>query len=189
MKSILELIVNKFTFYPHNKMIRTIKDLPSFVSERWLTTVDGENLQSLYFKHSQDKKDLIIYFHGNTGNIFSHHRFEHAQRLFDMGLNVLLISYRGYCKSTGKPNEQGIYNDGEAALKYTNQTLGYSNQEIYIFGRSLGTTVATHISQNRKFKGIVLITPLTSAVEMGIEMGFRYFSIFARGAFNSLKKI
>ena len=42
-----------------------------------------------------------------------------------------------------------FYNDGEAALKYAHHTLGYTDKEIYIFGRSLGTTVATHISQNR----------------------------------------
>ena len=189
MNSILEVVLNKFTFYPHNKIMRPINELPKFVSERWITTHDGESLQSFYFKHPKDNKNLIIYFHGNTGNLFSHHRFEHAEQLYNMGVNVLLVSYRGYCKSTGKPNEQGIYNDGEAALNYAHKTLGYTDKDIYIFGRSLGTTVATHISQNRKFKGVVLITPLTSAKDMGVEMGFKYFSFFARGAFNSLKKI
>ena len=188
MKSILEIIVNKFPFYPHNKIMRSTKDLPSYISERWITTDDGENIQSLYFHHKEDK-DLIIYFHGNTGNMYSHNRPEHAERLFNMGLNVLLVSYRGYCKSTGKPSEQGINSDGEAALAYAHKTLGYTDKEIFIFGRSLGTTVGTHIAQNRKFKGVVLITPLTSAKEMGVEMGFKYFSLFARGAFNSLKKI
>jgi fermentation-respiration switch protein FrsA (DUF1100 family) len=190
MGSILNKIVNKFTFFPHNKVMMANKDMPHYVSEKWIKTTDGESLQSFYFKHSDTKShSLIIYFHGNTGNLFSHHRFEHAEKLYDMGCNVLLISYRGYSKSSGKPSEKGINIDGESALDYANKTLGYSNEDIFIFGRSLGSTVAVEISQSRDFKGVVLLTPLTSAKDMGKEMDFSYFSFLAKNSFNSIKKI
>ncbi len=118
MTSILDRIINKFTFHPHNKVRLDNKDMPHHVSERWIQTTDGEKLQSFYFKHSDAKShSLIIYFHGNTGNLFSHHRFEHAEKLHDMGCTVLLLSYRGYSKSTGKPSEKGIYIDAVKRLK------------------------------------------------------------------------
>jgi fermentation-respiration switch protein FrsA (DUF1100 family) len=179
-----------FTFHPHNKVRMDNKDMPHYVSEKWIETTDGENLQSFYFKHSDTKNhSLIIYFHGNTGNLFSHHRFEHAEKLHAMGCNVLLVSYRGYSKSTGKPSEKGIYIDGESTLAYAHKALGYTNENIFVFGRSLGTTVAVEISQNRNLKGVVLLTPLTSAKDMGKEMDFSYFSFLAKSTFNSIKKI
>lgn len=192
MPSILERIINMFTFHPHNKVRLDTKDMPHYVTERWIDTTDGEKLQAFYFKHSDaqdDKHPLIIYFHGNTGNLFSHHRFEHAERLHEMGCNVLLISYRGYSKSTGKPSEKGIFIDGESTLEYAHKSLGYSNDNIFVFGRSLGSTVAVEISQHREFRGVVLLTPLTSAKEMGKEMDFSYFSFLAKKSFNSIKKI
>ena len=190
MWSILDKIINKFTFHPHNKIRLDVKNMPHFVSEKWIDTEDGEKLQAFYFKHADAKnQDLIIYFHGNTGNLFSHHRFEHAIRLYKMGLNVLLVSYRGYSKSSGSPSEKGIYIDGYAAVKYANNILGFANENIFIFGRSLGTTVAVEVAQNTKFKGVVLTTPLTSAKDMGKEMDFSYFSFLAKKSFNSIKKI
>lgn len=190
MKSVLNLIVNQFTFFPHNKLRLANSEWPSYASEKWLKTIDNESLQSVYFEHPTGKTDnLIIYFHGNTGNMFSHNRFDHASEFYKLGSNVLLISYRGFSKSTGSPSEIGIYTDGETALKYANQTLGYKNKNIFIFGRSLGTTVATHISQNRNFKGVLLITPLTNAKDMASVMGFKFVNFLVKNAFNSTRKI
>ncbi len=190
MNSILNLIVNQFTFFPHNKLRLPVSDWPSYASEKWLKTSDNENLQSVYFEHPDSKpEDLIIYFHGNTGNMFSHNRFHHANEFYKLGANVLLISYRGFSKSTGSPSEAGIYLDGETALNYANQTLNYENKNIFIFGRSLGTTVATNVAQHRLFKGVVLITPLTSARDMANAMGYKPVSFLVKKAFNSSKKI
>jgi len=190
MNSIINLIVNKFSFFPHNKFRIPFTEWPNYASEKWLKTPDNENLQAIYFEHSIRKSDdLIIYFHGNTGNMFSHNRFDHADEFYKLGPNVLLISYRGFSKSTGSPSERGIYLDGETALNYANNTLNYDNKNIFIFGRSLGTTVATHISQNRIFKGVVLITPISNAKEMAKTMGFKHVSFLVKNAFNSLQKI
>jgi len=190
MGTILDKILNKFTFFPHNKMVVKKEDMPDYVAEKWINTPDGNKLQAFFLEHKSDKKrPLILYFHGNTGNVFSHHRFQHALKLYAMNHNVLMLSYRGYLRSTGSPSEQGIYMDGESALEYAKQELGYTEEEVFVFGRSLGSTVATHISQHRNFKGVVLITPLTSAKEMAVAMGFRYFSWFVKKSFNSIKKI
>lgn len=190
MNAVVKTISNRFTFFPHNKVKMSADELPDFVSEKWIETPDGKKLQSLYFEHKQQsKKSIIIYFHGNTGNIYSHHRLEHAEKLYNMGQNVLLVSYRGYSKSSGSPSEEGIFIDGESALNYAKNTLGFNYQQMFVFGRSLGSTVATHVSQNKKLKGVVLLTPLTSAKEMAKHMGFKLFGFLAKNRFNSLKKI
>ena len=183
-----ERLKNKLTFFPDNISEIPKQNIPNFVSERQIRTIDGEILQAFLFRHNEDiSHPLIIYFHGNAGNLY--HRFDYVQRLFEMNQDVLLISYRGYSKSTGKPTEKGIYIDGESALKYATDDLGYDEKEITIFGRSLGTTVAIHIAQNRIFNGLILVTPLTSGKEMAAAMGLSFFKIIVGNSYNSIKKI
>lgn len=183
-----EALRNSLTFYPDRISEIPKQKLPDYVSERQIETADGETLKVLFFRHDEDvKRPLVIYFHGNSGNLY--HRFEYAQRLFEMDHDVLLVSYRGYSKSTGKPNEAGIYMDGEAAVVYAKDSLGYNEKEITIFGRSLGTTVAIHIAQNKNFKGVLLVTPLTSGKDMASAMGLGAIKFMAGNSYNSIGKI
>lgn len=183
-----ESILNMMTFYPDTFSQLKVEEIPDYVFEKQIKTEDGEKLQSFLFKHADDtERPLIIYFHGNAGNLY--HRFGYAQKLFEMDHDVLLVGYRGYGKSTGKPNEKGIYMDGEATANYAINELGYKEKEIVIFGRSLGTTVAIHIAQNREFKNVILVTPLTSGKEMATAMGLGFVKFIAGSSFNSIDKI
>jgi len=181
-------IRNKLIFFPDNESEIPKQSIPNFASEIRIRTKDGETLQAFLFQHNEfTKRPLIIYFHGNAGNLY--HRFDYAKRLFDMNQDVLLVSYRGYSKSTGKPNEKGIYIDGEAAVDYGKDSLGYDEKEITIFGRSLGAAVAIQISQNRFFNNVILVTPLTSGKEMANIMGLGHLKFIAGNSYNSLEKI
>lgn len=179
-------IRNKFTFYPDKKAEIQKENIPPHITEHYIKTIDRKQIQSFLFKH-EDKKPILIYFHGNAGNIY--HRFNDAQMLYKMGLNVLLVSYRGYAKSSGKPSEKGIYKDGEAALKFVRDRLNYKLEDIFIYGRSLGTTVAVHLAQHQPLKGVILITPLTSGKEMTKAMGLGAFKFIAGNSYNSYEKI
>lgn len=179
---------NKMTFYPDKTSEIPTQDIPDNVTEIKLKTSDGEIIQSFLFEHRDTaKRNLVIYFHGNAGNLY--HRFESVEKLHAMNFNVLLVSYRGYAKSTGKPSEKGIYEDGLTAIKYSQENLGYADNEIIIFGRSLGTTVAVHTAQNANFKGVVLVTPLTSGKGMAKAMGLGLMKFIAGNSYNSLDKI
>jgi fermentation-respiration switch protein FrsA (DUF1100 family) len=179
-------IRNKFTFYPDRISEIPLAGMPDYISEKQLATSDGEKLHALLFKH-EEKHPLIIYFHGNAGNLYG--RVDYAQQLYEMNHDVLLVSYRGYSKSTGTPSEKGIFLDGAAAVSYAIDELGVSEKDITIFGRSLGTTVATHISQGRDFKAVVLITPLTSGKDMAQAMGLGWVKFLAGNSFNAVEKI
>jgi fermentation-respiration switch protein FrsA (DUF1100 family) len=179
---------DKFTFFPDRYSVISQDQIPPFAAEHWINTPDGEVLQSYLFSHhDRDKLPLIIYFHGNAGNLYS--RFESATRLFNMDHNVLLLSYRGYGKSSGKPSEEGIYLDGLSVVNYARDHLGYQDPDISIFGRSLGSAVAIHISQGQNFRRVILITPLTSGKEMAVAMGLGFLKFVAGNSYNSIKKI
>jgi len=179
---------NYFTFFPDTQSEILKENMQPYISENLLQTADGETIQSFYFKHDEvEPKQLLIYFHGNAGNLY--HRFGYAQKLYEMNYDILLVSYRGYAKSSGKPNEPGIYLDAKTAIDFATDSLKFQEKNIVLYGRSLGSAVAVHSAQNRKFKGVVLATPMTSGREMSKAMGMGYLKSVAGNSFNSIEKI
>jgi len=181
-----EPVVNALAFYPDNVNIIPQETLPRGVEEFEVTTDDGVSLYSLYLPLPGSDK-VLIYFHGNAGNIY--HRIPDLLRLQKAGVNVIGVSYRGYGKSAGSPSEQGLYHDGKAIYRYATEKLGFPDEDIIFFGRSIGTTVAVDLAQNKPIAGLILVTPLTSAAEQAQSMGLGSVSSLAGNAFDNLSKI
>lgn len=179
-------LVNMIAFYPDNENVVETDKLPPGIEELKIQTQDKLNLSCLYLP-SPDSNTLLIYFHGNAGNIYD--RIPSLLTLHESGVNVLGVSYRGYGKSEGNPSEEGIYRDGEAVFKYAINELGFEQNNILIFGRSIGTTVAINTAQNRQIAGLILVTPLTKASEHVKASGLGPISSFAGDSFDNLKKI
>ena len=139
-------LINKMAFRPDTKNVLSTDQLPDNIKELFIETKDHIKIQSYFIPYNSSEK-ILIYFHGNAGNICQ--RLPDLIQLSNIGINVLGVGYRGYGKSKGKPSENGIYIDGETALNFAIQKLGFSEKNIIIMGRSIGTTVATHISQNK----------------------------------------
>ena len=88
--------------------------------------------------------DTLLFFHGNAGNIS--HRRESIAIFTALGLDVLIIDYRGYGRSDGSPSEQGLYADAAAAWTWLTRTRAIPAEKIVIFGRSLGGALATQLA-------------------------------------------
>ena len=86
----------------------------------------------------------LLFFHGNAENIGG--CLDLAARARAAGFNVLLVDYRGYGESQGRPTEQGIYRDGEAALRDLGSRAGVDPDRIVVWGRSIGAAVAVHLA-------------------------------------------
>jgi len=125
-----------------------------------IETQDQETLHALYLPNNNSKL-LTIFFHGNGGNL--HNRIPVLKRLQSMESSVLGISYRGYLNSTGVSTEKGVYEDARAALEYAGSSLGFDEQNIVIFGRSLGSAVAIDVAQGKNLFGLVLVSPFTNS--------------------------
>ena len=82
---------------------------------------DGTKLHAWYARSESggpqpNPRVTILWFHGNAGNIA--HRYHNlAQMVERLGVDVFLMDYRGYGRSEGKPSEEGLYLDGEAAYR------------------------------------------------------------------------
>jgi fermentation-respiration switch protein FrsA (DUF1100 family) len=182
-----ESLFNAFAFHPNKKYILSQKELPANCIELSLKTADAVQIQALYFKHPNKKSTLTMYFHGNAGNLY--HRIEESQQLFAAGCDVLLLGYRGFGRSEGSVNEAGIYLDGQCLYDYALTTLGYNPNNIILYGRSLGTTVAVHTAQNKNIKGLILITPLSTAEDFARSKNMGSFTSIAKNKFNSVDKL
>jgi uncharacterized protein len=124
----------------------------------------SDNLNLLGWFHNKDLKKFktIVYFHGNAGKLENRiHKLNHFK---DMDVNFLIISWRGFSGNLGKPSELGLYKDGKGAIDWL-KGMGLVDKDIILYGESLGTGIATHIAQNKKFAGLILETPFTSMVD------------------------
>ena len=131
------------------------------VIETKILTEDKIEL-SAWYHQKNSKYKTILFFHGNAGTLENRiHKLNHFK---DMNVNFLIISWRGFSGNDGKPSEEGLYIDGISAINWL-KNLGLSEEDIIIYGESLGTGVATEIAQNSNFAGLVLETPFTSMVE------------------------
>ena len=95
-----------------------------------------------------------VFVHGNAGNIAS--RAPIAARLSALGLGVLLPDYRGYGRSSGRPSEEGLYQDGRAAYRYLRDVRSVSGERLIVIGNSLGGAVATHVAAESPVGRLVL---------------------------------
>lgn len=181
-----KVVVNTFAFHPDTRRLPAREQLPAGVQELFIEADDQVKIQS-YFISNEKSDKILVYFHGNAGNICS--RLPDLLQLHDFGLNVLGVSYRGYGKSHGKPSEEGIYLDGKAALNFATRDLGFPLHKVIIFGRSIGTAVAVNTAQDVNIYGLVLVTPLTSGRAHAEAGGLSLFSFLAGNSFNNISKI
>ncbi|HRH66126.1 MAG TPA: alpha/beta fold hydrolase [Bacteroidia bacterium] len=90
---------------------------------------------------------VIMYCHGNKDHMDFY--WPRAKLPANTGwknrFGVMMIDYRGFGMSEGKPTEQGLYADVDAALKWL-QSNGLSNNRLVIYGFSMGSAPATKLT-------------------------------------------
>jgi pimeloyl-ACP methyl ester carboxylesterase len=127
--------------------------------EVFLEASDGNKIQAWYKKPGKLGK-MVIFYHGNTGNI--PYKIDKLSVLDDLGYGYLIPSWRGFGKSEGKPSKEGIYNDARAAVEFLNSE-GYDvAKDVILVGESLGSGVAVKMASEHKFLAMFLITPYDS---------------------------
>lgn len=107
-------------------------------------------------------KGVVLYFHGNKNNI-EHYAFA-APYITKHGYEVWMVDYPGFGKSTGKLTEQVLYE--EALIAYKMARARFSPDSIIIYGRSLGTGIASQLASIRDCKRLILETPYYSLTSL-----------------------
>ncbi len=112
-----------------------------------IKTIDGETIHCWLMLQPQISNNVptLVYFHGNAGNMGF--RLKNAAEMYArVGINIMMVDYRGYGSSTGHPTEDGINKDGDAVLNYLLHNKMIKGSPIVLFGRSLGGAVAISLA-------------------------------------------
>jgi predicted alpha/beta-fold hydrolase len=107
---------------------------PLGTTDVWLDSTGHVRIHG-WFVAGPGSRRTTLFLHGNAGNIT--HRGRRFREITAAGSSVRMIDYRGYGKSTGRPSEDGLYADAEAAYEHLLKTS--RPQEIIVHGESLGT--------------------------------------------------
>ena len=119
-----------------------------------LATDDGQRLVAWQLEPDHPLAD-VVYFHGNGGNLSEW--LPVFVGLVRSNLRVLAVDYRGYGLSTGRPSEQGLYRDAEAAVAYAQRSRGPgASRPLVYWGRSLGGAVAAAAARVAAPDGLIL---------------------------------
>jgi fermentation-respiration switch protein FrsA (DUF1100 family) len=132
-----------------------------------LETGDGISLHGWYV-YAPDARGTVLFLHGNAGNIS--HRLDSIAVFHELGLDTLIIDYRGYGQSQGKPSEDGTYRDAEAAWEYLVTQRRIDPGRIIVFGRSIGGGVAAWLATKRQPAALIVESSFTSVVDMAVHL-------------------
>ncbi len=154
-------IQERFIFKPEKLSADFVYKYDSPFKELKFDLQDGAHLNGLLiFTEEKTKRGLVVYFHGNTRSIKGWSKY--ARDFTRHGYDVVMIDYRGYGKSLGKRTEDSLKTD--AKFVYNRMRLDYNYQEnqIVIYGRSLGSGFAAKLASTTKPKMLILDAPYYS---------------------------
>jgi hypothetical protein len=171
---------------------RSLDATPGDIGLSWddvyIDTDDGERLHGWYVpalvpalvpappNAVSEARGVLLFFHGNAGNIS--HRLESIALFNRLGLDVLIVDYRGYGRSTGKPTEAGTYRDAQAAWDYLLRERAVAPGRIVVFGRSLGGAVGAWLASQRPVGETPAAVIIESSFSSGADMARRLYPIF-----------
>jgi hypothetical protein len=154
-----------------------------------IDTADGERLHGWYVPAAPpgkgEARGMLLFFHGNAGNIS--HRLESIAIFNRLGLDVLILDYRGYGRSTGKPTEAGTYRDAQAAWDYLLRERGVAPGRIVVFGRSLGGAIGAWLASQVPAGETPAAVIIESSFSSGVDMARRLYPVFPARLLTRLK--
>lgn len=136
-------------------------NLPAMREVR-VPTADGLSLRAWWAAPAGDGAPVVLYLHGNAGGLGA--RAEKIRPFLERGFGVLLLAWRGFSGNAGSPDEEGLYEDGRAALAFL-QEQGIAPARLAIYGESLGSAVAVQLAVESAPGAIMLEAAFTSMVD------------------------
>jgi len=153
------------------------------IEEVAFTTRDGTALAGVLVRPSTGKPPLVIYFGGNAEEVTAFASLApetYGERA------VLLVNYRGYGSSGGRPSESHLVSDALELFDWAAAHADLDRERTAVHGRSLGTGVAVQVAAAKPVRCVVLTSPFTSALDVAKEIyPWLPVSILMRDVFDS----
>ena len=146
-------------FYPMQQHVLSPDRLDIAYDDIYVDSSNATRLHGWWLHSREDLRGTVLFFHGNAQNISTH--LAHVYWLVDYGYDVVMIDYRGYGKSSGKPEMDGIIQDIQATLGYVLDSEINSERPLFVLGQSIGGSLSVAALAKSEYKdklsGILLI--------------------------------
>lgn len=154
-------------FQPMEEHVNDPEALGIEAEDVFFASADGVRLHAWFLPaQTAASKGSVLFLHGNAENISTH--LASVWWLPDRGFDVLLLDYRGYGRSEGRPTLGGVHRDAQAALDALRRRAGVDAERIAIFGQSLGGAVAINLVAEPEYQDGV-----RALVVEGVPVSFR----------------
>ena len=146
--------------------------LRSAENEKTLSSLDGNKIEDLFFISNNGNRlngwfiglpgstKVILFSHGNAGNLT--HRVAKLRIMLSLGLSVFIYDYQGYGKSEGSASLARIVEDATAAYDFLRTEKHFLDNQIIVYGESIGTGVSGCLSKIRHGAALILESPFIS---------------------------
>ena len=170
---IVENLHNSLIFYPSKEFYSSPAQEGIEHEEVFIETLDGQELYGYFFPGRRSPgtspaDKVVIYLHGNAQNVGDWYpACTEIQK--HVPINFLLVDYRGYGKSTGKPTIEGVVRDAQSMYKFLIKR-GYVSDDISLYGRSIGGAIALELAVREKVKSVVVQSSFSSLRDIAKEV-------------------
>jgi uncharacterized protein len=149
--------------------------------------VDGEETFAWYAP-LENARGVVLFSHGNAGNLSG--RVRMVERLQSFGFSVLAYDYGGYGYSTGSPSEKRFYADIRAMWDYLVETRGVPEEEILLYGRSVGGGPTCELAKGVTPGAVILESTFLSTSDVAWDIAlYRPFLWLLRHKFKNKDKV
>jgi len=132
-------------YYPDRIQYDTPERAGLAYEKVYFASADGTQLSGWFipaagYGSAREAKGTVVHLHGNSQNMTTHWQFVEWMPM--QGFNLFVFDYRGYGKSGGSPEPKGVLEDAISALDYVRSRTDIDAGRLFVFGQSLGGTVA-----------------------------------------------
>lgn len=175
-----------------NPLVQEKSPLPGMAFDLDIAVGDGAALGCRYYTCDKDAP-VILYFHGNGETVNDHNEIGYMYNKH--GMNLFVVTYRGYGWSTGTPTVASMMSDAQTALEYLLHYMkdnGYTGA-VFVMGRSLGSASAIEIAskEDNPVKGLIIESGFADIAPLAEKLGVNVaaLGLSEEDGFNSKAKM
>ncbi len=188
MKKILSVFLLTLSFYVATAQsdehfyqpTKELKPIEFSNTEEITLPVANDTITAILLKPKSKPKATILFFHGTGGNV-STYQFMVSSLVEDQ-FQVVMVDFRGYGKSTGKPTHLNIAEDGQVFFDDMLKREDIKNTPIILYGASMGSQIATLLAKNNqnRIKALILDGALSSFTDIAAFYAPEYKEIIEK---------
>ncbi|XP_057447774.1 uncharacterized protein LOC130739490 isoform X1 [Lotus japonicus] len=178
MGAVTSSMAAKFAFFPPDppsytlaegeaglKMVMTDVVTRENVDVLKVVTARGNSVVAMYVKNPAASLTLL-YSHGNAADLGQMYEL-FCELSLHLRVNLIGYDYSGYGRSSGKPSEQNTYADIEAVYKCLQQKYGAKEEDIVLYGQSVGSGPTTDLATRLpNLRAAILHSPILSGLRV-----------------------